>query len=133
MGMTTELLANYIGGAWRRSRSSGGFDVTNPATAEVLARVPASAAAEVDEAARAASEAAIEWRRVPVTERVQYLYKLKQLIEGNVEDLARTVTNECGKTYAESVGELRRGVENIEVACGAPSLMQGYNNEDVAR
>jgi len=133
MGLSTEILANYIGGAWRRSDSSEVLEVTNPATAEVLARVAASTARDVDEAARCAGEAAPEWRRVPVTERVQYLFKLKQLIEKNSEDLARTVTNECGKTYAESLGELRRGVENIEVACGAPSLMQGYNNEDVAR
>ena len=77
--------------------------------------------------------AASEWRRVPAPERVQFLFKLKHLLEANIEDMARTLTNECGKTYAESLGELRRGIENVEVACGAPSLMQGYNNEDVAR
>jgi malonate-semialdehyde dehydrogenase (acetylating) / methylmalonate-semialdehyde dehydrogenase len=129
----SRVLANFVAGEWRHSASADHLNVTNPATAEVLARVPASTAADVNEAVHCASEAAPEWRRVPVTERVQYLFKLKQLIEADIEDLARTVTNECGKTYAESLGELRRGVENIEVACGAPSLMQGYNNEDVAR
>ena len=133
MGMSKEVLENYVGGTWRRSNSSDAFPVTNPATGEVLTRVPASTAADVDEAARCAGEAAPEWRRVPVTERVQCLFKLKQLLEANIEELARTVTNECGKTYGESLGELRRGIENVEVACGAPSLMQGYNNEDVAR
>jgi malonate-semialdehyde dehydrogenase (acetylating)/methylmalonate-semialdehyde dehydrogenase len=133
MGTSREILANYVGGSWRHAHSTDHLQVRNPATAEVLARVPVSTAAEVDAAARSAEEAAAAWRRTPVTERVQPLFRLKQLMEASIEELARTVTNECGKTYAESLGELRRGVENIEVACGAPSLMQGYNNEDVAR
>jgi len=131
--MSKAILSNYVAGTWRDSASSENLEVTNPATAEVLTRVPVSTAADVDGAARCAAEAASEWRRTPVTERVQPLFRLKQLLEASIEDLARTVTNECGKTYAESLGELRRGVENVEVACGAPSLMQGYNNEDVAR
>ena len=133
MGMSQETLANYVGGAWRASASTERLNVTNPATAEVLTQVPVSTATDVDEAARCAVKAASAWRRTPVPERVQPLFRLKQLLEANLEDLARTVTKECGKTYAESVGELRRGIENVEVACGAPSLMQGYNNEDVAR
>jgi malonate-semialdehyde dehydrogenase (acetylating)/methylmalonate-semialdehyde dehydrogenase len=70
---------------------------------------------------------------VPVTERIQPLFKLKALLEAHLDALAKTITNECGKTYAESVGELRRGIENVEVACGTPILMQGTNNEDIAR
>ena len=66
-------------------------------------------------------------------DRIQPLFKLKALLEENLEELARTLTQECGKTLTESRGELRRGIENVEVACGAPSLMQGYNNEDIAR
>jgi malonate-semialdehyde dehydrogenase (acetylating)/methylmalonate-semialdehyde dehydrogenase len=66
-------------------------------------------------------------------ERVQYLFKFKQLLEDNLAELGRIITNECGKTYAESVAEMRRGIENVEVACGTPILMQGYNNEDIAR
>ncbi|MGH9784124.1 MAG: aldehyde dehydrogenase family protein, partial [Terriglobia bacterium] len=131
--MSQAILPNYLGGTWSPSDSSNHLNVTNPATGEVLARVPVSTATDVAEAARRAAEAAPEWRSVPVTERVQYLFKLKNLLEANLEDLARTLTNECGKTYAESLGELRRGIENVEVACGAPSLLQGYNNEDVAR
>ena len=69
----------------------------------------------------------------PVTDRIQPLFKLKVLLEENLEELARTLTQECGKTLTESRGELRRGIENVEVACGAPSLMQGYNNKDIAR
>ncbi len=126
-------LQNYINGRWQRSAASEYLDVTNPATDEVLARVPLSPASEVDQAAQAAAEAFQEWRRVPVVERVQYLYKLKALLEEHMDELARLVTNECGKTYRESVGELRRGIENVEVACGTPTLIQGYNNEDIAR
>ena len=130
--MSSKNLSNYIGGEWRTS-SGEHLLVRNPATAAELARVPLSSAAEVDTATRAAAEAAREWREVPVTDRVQYLFKLKNLLEANIEGLARILTSECGKTLAESLGELRRGIENVEVACGAPSLLQGYNNEDIAR
>jgi malonate-semialdehyde dehydrogenase (acetylating) / methylmalonate-semialdehyde dehydrogenase len=75
----------------------------------------------------------VEWRRTPPAERIQYLFKLKDLLEKNLEDLARTITMECGKTLEESRGEMRRAIENVEVACGIPILMQGYNSEDIAR
>ena len=81
----------------------------------------------------AASVAFTDWRAVPPAERIQYLFRLKQLLEEHFEDIARTITMENGKTLAEARGELRRGVENVEVACGIPILMQGYNLEDVAR
>jgi malonate-semialdehyde dehydrogenase (acetylating)/methylmalonate-semialdehyde dehydrogenase len=127
-----QLLANYIDGTWRPARAGESQPVTNPATAEVLAQVPLSAADDVDAAARAASASFASWRRIPAVERIQYLFKLKNLFDEDLEDLARILTNECGKTLAEAKGELRRGIENVEVACGIPSLMQGYNNEDIA-
>ncbi len=134
MAMTAvEVLPNYIGGEWRKSQAKELLDVYNPATGEVIAQAPCTPPEEVDEAVRAAKRAFEEWRRVPPGERVQYLYKLKRLLEENLDELARTVTDECGKTYAESVGELRRGIENIEVACGIPTLMQGYVSEAIAR
>jgi malonate-semialdehyde dehydrogenase (acetylating)/methylmalonate-semialdehyde dehydrogenase len=74
-----------------------------------------------------------EWRATPPAERIQHLFRLKQLLEEHFDDIARLITLENGKTLAESRGELRRGVENVEVACGIPTLMQGYNLEDVAR
>jgi len=104
----------------------------NPATGEELGRTPLSSAAELDDAAQAAARAFPAWRRVPVGERVQFLFKLKALLETEFEDLARTITMECGKTLAESRGEMRRAIENVEVACGAPILIQGYNSEDIA-
>ena len=126
-------IRNYINGQWQLTPAEHPLDVTNPATAEVMARVGLSQVAEVDAAAQAAQTAFNDWRRTPATERVQYLFKLKMLLEEHLDELARIITNECGKTYKESVGELRRGIENVEVACGIPTLMQGYNNEDIAR
>ncbi len=132
MGPNEELL-NYIGGSWRRAGADAWQDVLNPATAEVVAKVPLSEASDVDDAVRAAVDGHRAWRDVPVVERVQPLYRLKALLEEDLDDLARTITVECGKTLAESKGELQRGIENVEVACGMPSLMQGWNNEDIAR
>ncbi|HEU5013462.1 MAG TPA: CoA-acylating methylmalonate-semialdehyde dehydrogenase [Roseiflexaceae bacterium] len=126
-------LQNYVNGSWQRSSASDYTNVTNPATAEVMGSVPLSPAAEVAQAVEAAAAAFPEWRRTPVGDRIQFMFKFKQLLEDNLDELARTITNECGKTYAESVGEIRRGIENIEVACGTPILMQGWNNEDIAR
>ncbi len=125
-------LENFVGGGWRASRAAETLHVLNPASTEILAEVPLSPAEEVDTAVMAAQKAFPDWRRTPAGERVQPLFRLKSLLEENLDDLARTVTNECGKTYAESVGELRRGIENVEVACGIPILLQGSNNEDIA-
>ena len=126
-------LLNYIGGKWQRSRASEFLDVRNPATAETIVRVPLTTPEEVDEAARAAQAAFVDWRRTPPTERIQYLFKLKRLLEEHFDEIARLTVDECGKTLAESQGELQRGLENVEVATGIPSLMMGYNVEDIAR
>ncbi|NEQ31017.1 MAG: CoA-acylating methylmalonate-semialdehyde dehydrogenase [Leptolyngbya sp. SIO4C5] len=126
-------LKNYINGQWIASSASEHLLVTNPATAETLAQVPLSPAAEVEQAVAAAAAAFSQWRRVPPTERVQFLFKLKQLLEASLDDIARTITLECGKTLKESQGELRRAIENVETACGIPTLMQGRNLADIAR
>ena len=123
---------NYIEGQWRSSGATETLPVVNPATGEELGRTPLSPAAEVDQAARAAAAAFPAWRRVPVGDRIQYLFRLKPILEDNIEDLARTITMEAGKTLAESRGEMRRAIENVEVACGAPTMIQGYNSEDIA-
>jgi len=125
-------LENYVEGVWRASRATEALKVLNPASTEVLAEVPLSPPEEVDAAAAAEEKAFPEWRRRPAGERIQPLFKLKALLEEHLPDLARSVTEECGKTYAESAGEVRRAIENVEVACGIPILMQGYNNEDIA-
>ena len=118
-------LLNYVGGKWRRAQAGEFLDVRNPATAETIVRVPLSSAEEVDEAAQAAQTAFADWRRTPPTERIQYLFKLKKLLGDHYDEIARLTTQECGKTLAESQGELQRGIENVEVASGIPSLMMG--------
>lgn len=126
-------LENYIHGKWTSPASdSQMLDVHNPATDELISSVPVSDRKTVDTAVQHARQAYREWRRVPVTQRIQPLFKLKGLLEEHIEEIARTITNEAGKTIHESRGELRRAIENVEVACGAPVLMQGYNNEDIA-
>ena len=125
-------LQNYINNEWLASGNVEYLDVTNPATTEVLAKVPLSPAEEVDAATQAAASALDDWRHTPPTERVQYLFKLKQLLEDNLDDISRTITMECGKTLSEATGEMRRAIENVEVACGIPTLMQGTNLEDIA-
>jgi malonate-semialdehyde dehydrogenase (acetylating)/methylmalonate-semialdehyde dehydrogenase len=128
----TNRLRNYIDGDWRTSGATESLEVRNPATGEVMGQVPLSPASDVGLAVRAAGDAFHEWRRMPVTDRVQFLFKLKDLLELHFEELSRSITLECGKTLAESRGEMRRAIENVEVACGAPSLMQGDFSEDVA-
>ena len=125
-------MENYISGEWQRSAASETLLLLNPATGEELGRTPLSPAADVGTAVDAAARAFPAWRRVPVTERIQFLFKLKPLLEQQFEELARTITLECGKTLAESRGEIRRAIENVEVACGAPTMIQGYNSEDIA-
>jgi malonate-semialdehyde dehydrogenase (acetylating)/methylmalonate-semialdehyde dehydrogenase len=126
-------LLNFIGGQWTKSGAGAFMDIVNPATAQPLTHVPLSPGAEVAAAVAAGQKAFADWKETPVGDRIQPMFKFKMLLEENLDDIARTITNECGKTYGESVGEMRRGIENVEVACGAPILMQGYNNEDIAR
>src|SRR5271169_7185935 len=131
--VTTQVtdLQNYVNGSWRRSSATEYTDVSNPATTEVLARTPISTAADVDAAVQAAADAFPAWRRTPPGERIQYLFKLKNLLEEHIDELATITTRENGKTFGEAKAEMRRGIENVEVACGIPMMMQGYNLEDV--
>src|SRR3954463_1249897 len=124
---------NFIGGEWQRSNASDTATVFNPATEEILARVPLAAAADVNAAVSAAERAFPAWRRTPPQERIQFLFQFKRLLETHADEIARITTTENGKTFVEARAELQRGIENVEVACGIPSLMQGYNLEDVAR
>jgi malonate-semialdehyde dehydrogenase (acetylating)/methylmalonate-semialdehyde dehydrogenase len=129
-----EILKNYIGGGWIESRETQTIDVINPANQEVLGKVPYGPknALDVDLAVRTAWDAFEEWRTVPVIKRVQPLYQLKKLLEENMDELSRTITLECGKTFAESKAEIQRAVENVEVACGTPMLMQSEFSENIA-
>ena len=124
---------NYINGEWVESQSSQWLDVTNPATGDVIAQTPVSTASEIAAAIESASAAYPAWRRTPAEDRIQPLFKLKMLLEEHLDELGRIITQENGKTLAEAKAELRRAIENVEVACGIPMMMQGYNLEDVAR
>src|SRR5689334_5080427 len=126
-------LLNYSNGQWQKSQAGEFLDVRNPATTETMVRVPLTPRAEVDAVVQAAAAAFDGWRGTPATERIQYLFKFKALLEAHFDEIARLTTEECGKTLGEAQGELRRGIENVEVATGIPSLMQGTNVEDIAR
>ncbi len=126
-------IPHFIGGQWTASKASEWQDVVNPATGATLAKVPLADAAEVDAAVEAAAAAFPAWRRTPAEDRIQPLFKLKVLLEDHIDDLSRIITMENGKTFAEAKAEWRRAIENVEVACGIPTMMQGYNLENVAR
>src|ERR1700678_1632138 len=126
-------LTHYYGGEWSGAKSAQYRDVVNPATGEKLARAPMAAKEDTNAAVAAAAAAFPAWRRTPPEDRIQHLFKLKQLLEEHVEELAQICTQENGKTLGESRAELRRAIENVEVGCGIPMMMQGYNLEDVAR
>lgn len=126
-------LLNYVNGEFKASRSEQSLDVVNPATAEVLAQVPLSNAADLDEAVQAAQAAFSSWRKTPPAERAKYIFKFRNLMEEHFEEIAVLVTQEHGKTLTEARGDVRRGIDNLDVACGIPSLMRGENLEDVGR
>ncbi len=120
----TGIVQNYVGGDWQTPSGTDGQDVINPATSETLAHVAFSSTDDVDGAVRTATEAFEGWSGRPVEERIQPLFELKQLLEAHQNELAELLVQEHGKTRAEAKGELRRGIENVEVACGIPTMMQ---------
>jgi malonate-semialdehyde dehydrogenase (acetylating)/methylmalonate-semialdehyde dehydrogenase len=122
---------NYVAGEWT-APSDEGIPVDNPATGEQIAHVGFSSAADVDAAVEAGQDAFAAWRHRPVEERIQPLFELKALLEEHQDQLAELLVDDEGKTFAEAKGELRRGIENVEVACGIPSLMQAGHVENAA-
>ena len=125
-------LLNFVGGSWQRADARENIHVHNPATGEVLSSAPLSAGAAVARAVEAAQQALPGWRRTPAGDRIQPLFRLKALLDAQFTEVAKLITQECGKTLGEAEGELRRGIENVEVASGIPSLMMGSNLEDIA-
>ncbi len=127
-----QKILNYINGEWIEPKVKDYFDVINPATGEVIAKTPLCGSSEVAAAAKAAAAAFPDWRRTPVQDRVQYLFKLRDLMQSNGDEIARLITNEAGKTFEESKAEMVRAYENIEVACGMPMMGKGEIVEDIA-
>ncbi len=125
---TTALrpVRDYVGGRWIEPKTAAHADVLNPATGDLLARVPMGGAADVDAAVGAARAAFPAWRDTPVVQRARYLFKVKALLEAHFEEHRRaSCTTEHGKTLDESRGSVRRGIENVEVACGTPVAHDG--------
>ncbi|MEA2362794.1 MAG: malonate-semialdehyde dehydrogenase (acetylating) / methylmalonate-semialdehyde dehydrogenase [Thermoleophilaceae bacterium] len=127
------LLDNYVAGKWTPATSSEELPVVNPATGDVLARVPLSSAADLDAAVAAARVALPAWRAVSVIERARRLFDLREALDGRREDLARSVTLEMGKTIGDARAEVGRMIEMVEAACAVPTTMQGRILEDVSR
>jgi malonate-semialdehyde dehydrogenase (acetylating)/methylmalonate-semialdehyde dehydrogenase len=127
-----QILDNFIGGRWVNASTAEFFDVHNPAVGDIIGRTPLSTGADVDAAVQAATRAFPAWRDTPVNARAQVLYRFKAQLEEHFEEMARIVTTEHGKTLDEARGSVRRGIECVEVACGAPSLMQGFGLEDIS-
>ncbi|MBX3066167.1 MAG: CoA-acylating methylmalonate-semialdehyde dehydrogenase [Anaerolineae bacterium] len=131
--MSAKVVRNYVNGSWVTSKSTRRQQVYNPATQEVIAEVPLSTKEEVDKAVQKAHDAFHEWRTTPPYTRARAMFKLKNGMEARFEDLARMVTTENGKTIDEARAEVRRAIENVELAAGIPTQMMGYNLEDVAQ
>ncbi len=132
VGSQVTKLQDYVNGEWVGTSATELLDVTNPATGAVIGHVPLGGAAEVDRAVQAAHEAFPAWRALPPIERARRLFDLKYLMEKHAEELTAIVTREHGKTLSEARGSVRRGIECVEVACGAPSLLMGQSIEDIA-
>ena len=122
-----------IGGEWITVSDAATTPVHNPSVGEIIAETPLCGAAIVDQAVQAAATAYPAWMETPPVERARVLFRLKVLLEDHFDELARSVTTEHGKTLAEARGDVRRGLENIEFACGIPSLLMGESAENVAR
>jgi len=130
--MSAERVPALIGGRFQESGSDEVEPIYDPATGETIALLPYSTPEEIDRAVRAAAEAFPAWADTPVPDRAQVMFRFKGLLEDLFEELSRLVTHENGKTLAEARGEVRRAIEVVELACGAPSLMMGTNLDQIA-
>lgn len=133
MTKTLESVPVWFGGEWFGVNSVPTTPVHNPSTGDVIAEAPLCTAAHVNEAVEAAAAAFPAWMETPPVERARILFKFKSLLEEHFDDLVRTNTREHGKTLVESRGDVKRGVEMVEFACGVPSLLMGEVLENVAR
>ncbi|MCP3026579.1 CoA-acylating methylmalonate-semialdehyde dehydrogenase [Halobacillus sp. A5] len=126
------MIQNFINGEWVTSKGEQFEEVPNPATGEIIAKVPISSKEDVDHAVRSAREAFKTWSKTPVTKRVRVLFEYQQKLKEHHEELAKVITQENGKTKKDAMGEVQRGIECVEFAAGAPSLMMGEMLPDIA-
>ena len=123
----------FVNGSWEERGGSSLHPITNPATGDVIAQVPYATAEDVDRTARAAHAAFLQWREVPVVDRVQVLYRFKTLLDRHADEIARILSTENGKTLEDARGSVRRAIQMVEVACGMPSLMMGQSLDNVSK
>ncbi len=128
----TKTLQNFINGQWVPSQSTETMEVPNPATGAIIAKVPISTKSDVDQAVKAATNAFQTWKKTPVPKRARILYKYHHLLTENHERLAKLIVEENGKAYKEAYGEVQRGIECVEFATGAPTLMMGETLSTIA-
>ncbi|EGQ21763.1 methylmalonate-semialdehyde dehydrogenase [Sporosarcina newyorkensis 2681] len=132
ISLKKKTLSNFINGQWVKSTAEIYEEVPNPATGQIIAEVPISTARDLEEAVNAAKKAFASWKNVAVPQRARVLFKYQQLLIDHWDELARLITIENGKNYTEAYGEVQRGIECVEFAAGAPSLMMGYQLPDIA-
>src|SRR5437899_9224182 len=125
-------LKNYVGGEWRTPETTAWLEDTNPATGRGIARVPLSTKDDVDRAVQKALRAWDAWREAPPLDRARHFFVRRGLMGHHAEDLARLVVQDMAKTIDEAGGEIRRAIENVEVAAGIPALMRGYKRQERA-
>ncbi len=125
-------LSNFINGQWVKSETEKYEEVPNPATGEIIANVPISTKEDLEKAVSAAKKAFSSWKKVAVPRRARILFNYQQLLMEHTEELAKLITTENGKNYTEALGEVQRGIECVEFAAGAPTLMMGYQLPDIA-
>ena len=127
------MIQDYINGKWVPSTAKKSASIINPATGKEIDTCPLGTPEDVNRAVAAAQAAFLQWKQVPAIERVQYLFKLKPLLESNVEDIAKLITEEHGKTLNEARASIKRGIQMIDTATGMPTFQKGEFSEDIAR
>src|SRR5256885_8904545 len=131
--IATRTVRSFIGGKFRFSRAEKTDPIPTPSTGEMIATFPHSPREEIDEAVAAGKQAFPAWSDTPVPERAQVMFRFKALFDKHIDELSAIVTRENGKTLDESKGEVKRAIEVIDFACGAPTLMMGQNLDQIAR
>ena len=124
---------HFVDGKEFKGESKRSADVFNPATGEVQAKVNLASKSDVDAAIKVASQAFPEWADTPPITRARILFKFKELIEKNSDELTKLIVAEHGKVYDDAKGSLTRGLEVVEFACGIPHLLKGEFTENVGR
>ncbi|MGA2536761.1 MAG: aldehyde dehydrogenase family protein, partial [Terracidiphilus sp.] len=131
--ITPAAVSLWIDGKANAATSGRKCDVTNPATGEVIAKVGFAGKEDVDRAVASSKSAALEWRATPLSRRAEVMFSLRDLIVKNRSRLAEIISLENGKTIADALGEVARGLENVEFACGIPNLLKGGYTEQASR